>query len=373
VADHYLACSLMVQSTITSSQNATAENKPGHKKFANYRLPEWVRHPLKTLPQKSAILFPGEQNHYIGMLKEAKKKVAVQHMLATASDVFGFNVETMMRDGPAATMCLTGYNQPIMYVANCAAYEVLKEDYPEVAENPQAVAGFSVGEFSALYAAGVISYEQGLELVKVRAQALQDLSDDIQMEALTIRGFPLDKVERLVRNAEKQDGSEAALAISRFWCRDGFVCAGKKSTVEKLQQAISKELTKPDDVRLLPDHLHAGHTPLARAAAEQVDAVIDRMIPEMKPPRCELYLNHSGWRVPPNTSPDVIANGLKKQLTTPVYWEGTIVQMMRWGIEDFYECGPNRSIKFMLSYMEYVEEAPIMVKKPAASTINVVV
>lgn len=93
----------------------------------------------------------------------------------------------------------------------------------------------------------------------------------------------------------------------------------------------------------------------------------------MQPPRCELYLNQTGWRVPPGTNPFDFGDALKMQLSEPLLWESIITQMLRWGIRQFYEVGPSRSIKFMLSYYEHYIEAPLEHVRPADFIINVTV
>lgn len=353
-----------------SYQEGGAENKSNHKKFATYRLPDWVRHPLKEQPKKLGLLFPGEQTHYVGMLKEVRKKPKVQEMLAKAEDIFGFDVESLMKDGPASQMKSTGVNQPLIYVANCVAYEVLKERSPEDAEKNQAVAGYSVGEWSALYAAGVITFEQGCEIVKVRADALQELADEVEMEALCIQGVPQDMIDRTIKRAKKADGEsgeEPEIYVARSWCPDGYVLAGRKSTVLKMQ-----EFMQAPEVRLLPDHIHAAHTPMAKQAGEAVAEVLDRMIPSMNPPRCEVYLNY-GVRVPPGTSPFDFADAMKGQLSEQLVWDSDVEQMLRWGIRQFIECGPGRSLKYAMSKFEHFREAPVEVITPWDFTSNVLV
>eukprot|EP00747_Dinoflagellata_sp_TGD_P167058 gnl/TRDRNA2_/TRDRNA2_190848_c0_seq1.p1 gnl/TRDRNA2_/TRDRNA2_190848_c0~~gnl/TRDRNA2_/TRDRNA2_190848_c0_seq1.p1 ORF type:complete len:378 (+),score=87.84 gnl/TRDRNA2_/TRDRNA2_190848_c0_seq1:62-1135(+) len=350
--------------------NMSAENKQGHKDFAGYNLPSWVQHPLKKKISKVAILFPGEQNHGVGMLRDAKRKPAVKEMLAKASDVLNFDMLELMTRGPKDKMVPTGVNQPLMFVANCAAYEVMKLRYADVVENPQAVAGFSVGELNALYAAGVISFEQGLQLVKMRAQVLQDLAETTEMAVLQISGLEVDKVEKLCTAAGKQDAA-GKVYIAAHLCQDTVLCAGKKSTIVKLQELESREFKRANEVTLL-GHNHAGHTPMVEEAAEKFNEMIDRMLPAMKPPRCEIFLNSSGLRVPPGTHPADFADVLKANLVNPVLWETTIINMMSWGVQNFYECGPSRSLRNLMANIEYLHEAgPCEVQKPSMATTSI--
>jgi len=329
---------------------------------------------LKKQPEKVAILFPGEQNHSVGMLQDAKRNADIKKMLDAASEVFGFDLEDMMANGPAATMAQTGYNQPLIYVANCAAYELLKVQYPNIAENVQGIAGYGIGEYNALYAAGVITFEQGLSLVKVRAKAMQDISDEIETEAMVISGFSFDKVDGLCTKAMKRDtADDPQAAVVAHNGPESYVVAGRRSTILALEEAGKKDASKAKEFRILPNSHHAAGTPLVQKAATILSKALDGVLPAMQPPRCELYLNATGWRLPPGSAPTKFISALKEQLTSPIMWEGSMDQMQRWGIGSFYECGPGRSLKGFLSSYEFIEEAPLEIKKPGEKVINVTV
>lgn len=333
-------------------------DRPGDRKFASYNLPEWVRHPQKGPIENAAVLFPGEQNHYVGMLKDAKAKPVVQDMLLKASGILGCDMEDLCANGPASKMEETGFAQPLAYVANQAAFEQFAEGNPQLAQHLKGVAGFSVGELNALVVAGVITFDQGLHLVKQRAESLQALSMEIDMEALVVQGLDFAKLEKACNNARQQDGSEdPQVAIAQAWGSDSFTCAGRKSTVLRLQELLKSD-RKVKDARLLPGHVHAAHTLLVAKAAAQVNDAIDRLIPSMKPPKCALYLNVGGTRVSPGSHPATFAHLLKEQLTTLVQWEILIHQMLRWGTLKFYECGPGKSIRGMLADYQFEIECP---------------
>lgn len=349
-----------------------AENKPGHRRFETYDVPEWVRHPLKEQPLKLALIFPGEQSHYVGMLGDVRDQPAVKGMLDTATQVLGFDVAALMADGPVARMRQVRFDQCLTYVAGCVAFEVLRESDADSAQKCQAVAGLGVGECVALYAAGVVTYAQGLELVRARAEALDDLSAEVQLEALVVRGLDHERLERHMKTAQKIDvetGGRAELHILRYDCPEGYVCGGKRSTLLSLQATVEQE--SGVETRLLPDPVHAGYTPLAEPAARKVAAAIDRLLPSMKPPRCELYLNRHGRRIPPGRHPQAWAAALREQLLEPIQWEACVTQMLNWGVRQFYECGPNRSLRFLMGFFEHLIEAPLEVLRPADFTWTV--
>mmetsp|Transcript_12624 Transcript_12624/g.33998 ORF Transcript_12624/g.33998 Transcript_12624/m.33998 type:complete len:359 (+) Transcript_12624:93-1169(+) len=344
---------------------ACSEDRLGHRKFASYSVPDWVQHPQKLVPLKAAILFPGEQSSFSGMFHNMRKTPVVLGMLRAAAASLGFDVEEAMEDRGGSS----GADQALAYVADCILFEAFREAHADVAERCQAVAGFGVGEYAALYAAGVITFQQGLEIVKVRSAALQDAGNQVHVEAIVVRGMALDKLERLMKAAQKLDAEDGVhdpqVAIAQYWCPGGYVCVGTGSTVQKLHDAAVGD--KDAEVRLLPDQ-HAGHTSLAKGAGAKVAAVIERLLPAMKPPRCELFLNQSGRRVPPGKPPQAFADALMSHLSEPIQWESCVTQMMSWGIRQFYECGPNRSIRFMMRHYEHIIEAPFEILRPADFT-----
>merc|ERR1712129_615800 len=222
------------------------------------------------------------------------------------------------------------------------------------------------------YAAGVISYAQGLTLVQVRAQAMQELASELEVEAVSIRGLPVDALERCCKSVQKSGGggTDAEVHVARRWCPDGVVCVGRPAQVAKLREMAEREGSQSVvEVRSLGNL--AGNTPFAEGARARVAVALDKVLPAMKPPRCDLFLNKPGTRVPAGRSPQAFVQDLKAQLSAPIQWESTVTQMMVWGIREFYECGPNRSLRFMMGFFEHFIEAPLEVVRPAEFTHNV--
>merc|ERR1712004_349102 len=123
------------------------------------------------------------------------------------------------------------------------------------------------------------------------------------------------------------------------------------------------------EVRMLSVH-HAAHTPLARKFSGKLAAHIERLLPVMQPPRCEVYLNLSGRRVPAGKHPMAFVQALTDHVTEPIQWDSCIGQMLTWGVRQFFECGPNRSLRFMMREYEHVNEAPFEVIRPNDFTVS---
>merc|ERR1711957_1002951 len=127
---------------------------------------------VKTIPV--ALLFPGQGSQYVKMMDGVKDMPAVKTMMAQAHDILGYDLLELCLNGPDTKLEETRYCQPAMFVAGMAGIEKLRADRPEAAENFQIAAGLSLGEYTALCAAGVFTFEDGLRLVALRGQAMQE-------------------------------------------------------------------------------------------------------------------------------------------------------------------------------------------------------
>eukprot|EP00933_Yihiella_yeosuensis_P034328 TRINITY_DN27820_c0_g1_i1.p1 TRINITY_DN27820_c0_g1~~TRINITY_DN27820_c0_g1_i1.p1 ORF type:complete len:367 (+),score=66.97 TRINITY_DN27820_c0_g1_i1:82-1182(+) len=323
-----------------------------------YDLPSWPAQPLKVPPQGSAmLLFPGEQTQYPGMLASCKDMHAVREMIELATEAFGFDVERAMDEcGSEDYADRTDRSQMIAYVADCAAFEVLKEEHPQVAEQQRAVAGFSVGEFAALVAAGVISYEEGLEIVKARGEVMLRWADAMEMAALAVFGLDQDRIEKLCATVRKEADERESVRltsevyVSHFWGRNAFVCSGLKPAVEELEVLIKEVSEIPNShvfYQLLEHHADASHTPLAWKVAQEVEAAIQSI--SMKPPNCEVYFNLGYW-APAGEDPSVFIPYLVQQLMSPLRWDGVLTCSLARGLSQFYECGPGHSLKDLMVF-----------------------
>merc|ERR1711865_1144590 len=125
---------------------------------------------------------------YVGMLQDVIDKPKVKAMLRSAESILGYDLKDICLNGPEEKLAETRYCQPAMFVACLAALEVLRESKPDVVDRPQAVAGLSLGEYPALVAAGVLTFEDGLQLVNLRAQAMQDATELVPQAMCSVAG-----------------------------------------------------------------------------------------------------------------------------------------------------------------------------------------
>jgi len=307
------------------------------------------RPPAKSQPALPvALLFPGQGSQYVGMMKDCVSLPAVKEMLATAEKVLGWDLKEVCLKGPESKLSETKYCQPAMFVAGMAALEVMRQTRRDSVERPQAVAGLSLGEYTACCAAGVLCFEDALQLVKLRAEAMQSATEKMPQCMVSIAGLDRATLERLCEEAKAAEAG-AVCQIANVLFPAGFTCAGSKAAMDKLAGlatsagALQTRVVKAGG---------AFHTPLMGPAQEDLNKAIDKMLPRMKPPRCAIYFNATAQKVSAGTLPPDFVGLLKRQMTSEALWEPSVKQMIMDQVKEFYECGPLKQLKSMIKRID---------------------
>lgn len=313
------------------------------------------------------MLFPGEQNQYVGMCGACRDLPSARQMLQSASSCFGFDVEEMMRSGPQERLDRVENCQLLTYVADCLALEVFRAQSPDF--EPYCVAGFSVGLYVALVAAEVLTYDEGLLLVKARAESTRRWCDECDMQALGISGIDASAVKLLCHDAIERDMIEGTdnpeVHISHIWGRPhALICSGLQSTVQKLFMLLQGYDTA--HVCVLERACAALHTPMAQALVGDLEKVL-RSLP-LKPPKCDVYFN-SGQAVAAGQHPDMIFEGIMAELTSPLCWDAIVLHCLMRGVSHFIECGPGHSLRNLMQFNTYTDVRRCL--KPQEFTSNV--
>jgi [acyl-carrier-protein] S-malonyltransferase len=236
-----------------------------------------------------------------------------------------------------------------MFVAGLAGLEKLRAARDEAVLNYQATAGLSLGEYTALCAAGVFSFEDGLRLVHIRGEAMQDAATKSKQLMLSVAGIPRAKLSGLCEESAKHEGKGAVCQIANELFPDGFACAGTAGAIEKLlaltqsSGALQSKILKTSG---------GFHTPLMESAKLKLSQALDEVLPRMQPPKHAVFMNVTGQMVAPGTEPATIVDLLKQQLTTAVLWETTMRNMISAGIKEFYECGPMKQLTAMMKRID---------------------
>lgn len=304
----------------------------------------------KEPPLPLALLFPGQGSQYVGMLKDVMDRPAVKTLLSKAESILGWDPKELCLSGPESKLSETRYCQPIMFIAGLAAVEVLREQKPENVDRPMAVAGLSLGEYTAIVAAGVLSFEDGLRLVKVRAEAMQAATETVPQAMCSVAGLDRVKVDRLCEEARLSDPSpNSECRVANFLFPSGFTCAGTKKAVDKLVElAMSAKALQAKIIKTSG----AFHTNLMKPAQEELSQAIDDALEKMNPPRCNIYFNLTGKKVKAGSDPATFVELMKMQLTNEVLWDPTIKAMIMDGVKDFIECGPLKQLKSMIKRID---------------------
>jgi len=294
-------------------------------------------------------MFPGQGSQYVKMLSELKDNEVVKGYCDTAQKILGYDILDLCLFGPEKDSEETSKCQPAMFLAGMAGIEKLRGIKPEAVENPGCVAGLSLGEYTALCAAGVFTFEQGLTLVKIRAEAMSEAAKSLGpggQAMLSVAGLEEDVLEKICK--EHTHGDELAV-IANVLFPKGFACSGTKASIEKMQEACVKAGAMQAKVLKTSG---AFHSPFMKPAQIKLEEAIKALLPDMKPPRCDVYVNYTGKRIKAGTSPDELVPLLANQLTNPVLWEPLIRNIIKDGMTEFYEIGPMKQLKAMMKRID---------------------
>mmetsp|Transcript_42111 Transcript_42111/g.78261 ORF Transcript_42111/g.78261 Transcript_42111/m.78261 type:complete len:721 (-) Transcript_42111:88-2250(-) len=304
-----------------------------------------VAPPSGTSP--AALLFPGQGSQYVKMMTDVKDMPAVKDMLATAQKILGFDILKLCLEGPEDQLEQTKFCQPAMYIGGLAGLELLRKDNPKAAESPRAVAGLSLGEYTALTVAGVFDFETGLRLVKLRGEAMQQAAEAPAQKMISLAGLSQEVVDKLC--SECRSGDEVC-QIANVLFPNGFSCAGNKAAIDKLLAKASETEGCLQAKELKTSG--AFHTKCMMPAREKLLTALKEVEPKMKPPTCDVYVNLTGQKISAGTPVPQIVDLLADQLTNCVLWMPAMQAMVQDGISEFYECGPMKQLKAMMKRID---------------------
>lgn len=279
---------------------------------------------------KKAYVFPGQGSQYPGMAKDLyESNEEVRTMLEKANEILGFRITDIMFDGTAEDLKQTKVTQPAIYLHSVALAKCIPDFAPDM------TAGHSLGEFSALVAAGAMDFEEGLKLVAIRAQAMQKACDITPGTMAAIIALPTEKVEDICASCE------GIVIAANYNCDGQIVISGEKEAVEetcvKMKEAGAKRAL------VLPVG-GAFHSPLMEPARAELAEGIEKAV--FKTPVCPVYQNVTAL---PSTDPAEIKANLLAQLTSPVRWTQSVKNMINDGASHFTELGPGKVLQGLVA------------------------
>lgn len=274
-----------------------------------------------------AYVFPGQGAQFVGMGKDLyDNNPEAKELFEKANDILGFRITDLMFEGTEEDLKQTKVTQPAIFLHSVLLAKSLGDEF-----KPDMVAGHSLGEFSALVAAGALSFEEGLKLVSKRAHAMQKACEIKPSTMAAVLALPDDKVEALC--AEVDD----VVAPANYNCPGQVVISG---TIEGIDAACEKMLAAGAKRAMKLKVGGAFHSPLMQPAQEELAEAIAEA--EFKTPVCPVYQNVDGK---PHTDPAEIKENLIKQLTAPVRWTYDVEAMIADGADEFIELGPGNVLQ----------------------------
>ncbi len=282
---------------------------------------------------KTAYIFPGQGSQFPGMAQELYENNPLAHeMLERANNILGFRITDIMFNGTAEDLKRTDVTQPAVFLHSV----VMAACTPDF--KPDMVAGHSLGEFSALVAAGALEFEDGLRLVAIRAQAMQKACESVPGTMAAVIRMPAPEIESICASCK------GIVVAANYNSDDQIVISGEAEAVREASDKLKEAGAK----RVLPLTVGgAFHSPLMEPARAELAEGISKT--NFRTPVCPIYQNATAQA---STDPEVIKANLLAQLTSSVRWTQSVRNMMSDGAEQFIELGPGNVLQGLVKKIQ---------------------
>ncbi len=281
-----------------------------------------------------AFVFPGQGAQFVGMGKDLYENNPVAHdLFEKANEILGFRITDLMFEGTDEDLRRTDITQPAVFLHSVVLAKSLGEEF-----KPDMTAGHSLGEFSALVAAGALSFEDGLRLVSARAKAMQKACEIKPSTMAAIIALPDEKVEEIL------SGIDGVVVCANYNCPGQIVISGELEAIDTACKLLSEAGAR----RALKLKVGgAFHSPLMEPARAELAEAIQNT--EFHTPGCPVYQNVDAK---PHTDPEEIKANLIAQLTAPVRWTYSVQNMVADGATEFVELGPGKVLQGLVSKID---------------------
>ena len=290
---------------------------------------------------KKAYFFPGQGAQFVGMGKDLyDNSPAARELFEQADEILGYRITDVMFNGTDEDLKQTKVTQPAIFLHSVATAMCMEDFHPDM------VAGHSLGEFSALTAAGALRFEDGLRLVYARAMAMQKACESTPSTMAAIINLPDETIRKICDEISQEGG---VVVPANYNSPGQVVISGD---VDAVKEACARMKTAGAK-RALPLAVGgAFHSPLMESARVELAVAIEQA--PVSAPVCPIYQNVDAQ---PHTDPAEIKENLLKQLTSPVCWTQSVMNMIADGMTDFVECGPGTVLTGLVGRIQKSLEA----------------
>jgi [acyl-carrier-protein] S-malonyltransferase len=307
--------------------------------------------------KKTAMVFAGQGAQAVGMGKDlAAAYLECKDLFDRASGVLGFDLARLCAEGPIEEITRSDNCQPAIFVTSAACYVALKKLHPGL--QLSGVAGLSLGEWTALYAGGVLSFEDAVKVLKVRGKAMQEACEERPGGMVSVMGLAAAELEKIC--------VATGVQMANINSTEQIVLSGEKDKIleaEKLAQAAGAKKTV-----MLPV-AGAFHSPLMASAAGKLEQVLAGVTLQM--PSIPVVSNVTGR---PHGAPAEIKALMVRQVTSSVQWVGSIEWFKQVGVTEYVECGPGKVLSGLIKRIDKeastlsIQDVPTLEKAVVALT-----
>ncbi len=265
----------------------------------------------------------------------AEKYPAANRLYEQANDILGYDLAKLCFEGPAEELDSTVISQPALFVTSLAALEMLRAESPDIVLSAEMAAGLSLGEYTALVFAGVMSFEDGLRVVQQRGQSMQDAADATPSGMVSVLLLDVEQVQAI----RDQASEYGIIELANYLCPGNIVLSGENAACEK-----AAELAEEAGGRAVPLAVAgAFHTSIMKPADQRLAEALSCV--SLSSPEIPVVSNVDAAC---HSEPEEIRDLLVQQVVSPVRWEDSIRSMLESGIEEFYEIGPGKVLTGLL-------------------------
>ncbi len=288
-----------------------------------------------------ALVFPGQGSQYVGMGKALyEASAAARRVFHQADEALGFKLSQLCFEGPAEELEDTVNAQPAILTVSMACLAAIREKWDELGQGqvPRFVAGHSLGEYTALVAAGVLEFTDALKLVRERGRLMKEQGDEQPGGMAAVVGLGREVLDAVCQEASETTG--VLVAVANANSPEQFVISGAREALD-----VAIELAKVHGARtVVPLRISiASHSPLMQQAAAKLAELIDRS--PLRDPQVPVVANIAGQVL---TSAEHIREELATQMLAPVEWVGAVREMVSNGVDTFVEVGPGQVLSRLI-------------------------